>query len=257
MKFIALGTNGFIPSHGRQTTSFLFFSDDSAVILDTGTGFGRILQKDILSILCRYSYIDIFLTHLHLDHTCGLPYLASLLDLRIKFRLFVPGKPFIDVDGKSALQKLVGPPFFSLKLSELTNIVEINEVITPYLRLDSRIFSFIRLKHDGGSMGVKLNEDFAFITDTVVDHYSLPFIRNVRFLFHEVWQNYPTPGQNRHSDFQSIKVLLSQTNVNTLVPIHLNPNWSPNELEDVFASSTGLPFRVLLPRESFEYSMNL
>ena len=67
MRIVFLGTGGYHPNKRRHTASILL--PDIGVALDAGTGFFRV-QETIKS-----ANLDIFLTHAHLDHICGLTFL--------------------------------------------------------------------------------------------------------------------------------------------------------------------------------------
>ena len=67
MRVVFLGTGGYHPNERRHTASVLL--PDAGVALDAGTGFFRV-QNAIQS-----STLDVFLTHAHLDHVCGLTFI--------------------------------------------------------------------------------------------------------------------------------------------------------------------------------------
>lgn len=66
MQLVFLGTGGYHPDERRHTARLL--SADIGVALDAD-GFFRV-QKAI-----RCSTLDVFLTHAHLDHICGLTFI--------------------------------------------------------------------------------------------------------------------------------------------------------------------------------------
>ncbi len=46
VNLIPLGTNGLLPALGRQTQCHLALTDDAAIMLDAGTGVGRLLEPE-------------------------------------------------------------------------------------------------------------------------------------------------------------------------------------------------------------------
>jgi ribonuclease Z len=64
MKLILLGTNGFLPTDNAQTACFLL--PEPGILLDAGSGLYRL--PDYL----QTTSLDIYLSHAHGDHTCGL-----------------------------------------------------------------------------------------------------------------------------------------------------------------------------------------
>jgi glyoxylase-like metal-dependent hydrolase (beta-lactamase superfamily II) len=103
MKIIPLGVNGFVPTFGRQTTSFLALTATDAILLDAGTGVARLFEPQISSLLERYKDFHIVLSHYHLDHVVGLAYLAGkVIDKPIV--IHAPAPPIVDADPENALQ---------------------------------------------------------------------------------------------------------------------------------------------------------
>ena len=64
MKLIFLGTGGYHPNERRHTASVLL--PEEGIALDAGTGFFRVQGR------LKTPGLDVFLTHGHLDHICGL-----------------------------------------------------------------------------------------------------------------------------------------------------------------------------------------
>ena len=72
---IILGGGGWFPAHGRQTACALLRDGDSAIMIDAGTGVGRLVERP--ELLDGIERLDILLTHFHLDHVAGLAYLPG------------------------------------------------------------------------------------------------------------------------------------------------------------------------------------
>src|SRR3984885_16320075 len=71
MRVEFLGTGGFYPNERRHTTCVLI--PEAGVVLDAGTGFFRVISR------IETPELDIFLSHAHLDHVVGLPFLLTSL----------------------------------------------------------------------------------------------------------------------------------------------------------------------------------
>lgn len=69
MKLRVLGCSGGVAA-GLSTTSYLI---DDDILLDVGTGVGDLSMAELLEIK------DVFITHSHMDHICGLPLIADTL----------------------------------------------------------------------------------------------------------------------------------------------------------------------------------
>src|SRR4051812_38085522 len=111
-----LGTNGFFPTYGRQTQSYLVRRDGRPFVLDAGTGLGRLLEPALAALLQGLDRLDILLTHYHLDHTVGLSYLTAVAE-KLPVRIWAPAPPLVDGD-PSALQRLIAPLLFPLTLEQ-------------------------------------------------------------------------------------------------------------------------------------------
>ncbi len=79
LNFIFFGVRGSYPvsekrfiKYGGNTTSLLIESDEGTFIIDAGSGI--INAGEYLSKKSNIKKLDIFLTHLHIDHIIGLPF---------------------------------------------------------------------------------------------------------------------------------------------------------------------------------------
>ena len=71
-----LGSGGFAPSAVRETACALVRDGPRALLLDAGSGVRRLVTDPWY--LEGVTHVDVVLTHFHLDHVCGLPYLCAL-----------------------------------------------------------------------------------------------------------------------------------------------------------------------------------
>jgi glyoxylase-like metal-dependent hydrolase (beta-lactamase superfamily II) len=165
---IPLGTNGFIPSFGRQTMSFLLVADGAALLLDAGSGAGRLLEPGVAPLLRDCELLDVVLTHYHLDHVIGLSYLPGIWRGR-RVRLWAPAAPLVDAQPADALDRLFAPPLFPLRLSELPLAVEVHAYTGAELAIGPWRLRCRRQLHPGGSVALRFGDVFAYVTDTAVD----------------------------------------------------------------------------------------
>jgi ribonuclease Z len=85
--FAFLGTSGAVPSLGRDNTSIVFVGPGGAVLLDCG---GSPIQKLMLAAVDPMVLERVIITHLHVDHSYGLPSLVrnlGLLGRRVPLRV--------------------------------------------------------------------------------------------------------------------------------------------------------------------------
>lgn len=253
MKIIPLGTKGYIPTFGRHTMSFLIFDNESLFLIDAGTGLSRLNEPQIMNIINRYEKVNIILSHYHLDHITGLPYLAGIIP-NTKFSIYLPSKPFVDIEGISAIKTFLNPPFFSLDIQSFPNFSSSHNVTSPIFKIDKHKFEFIRLNHEGGSMGIKINNTISYITDTTADTNIIDFIKDSKILLHEVWMTQQEVAlkpndATRHSIYENVIDIMKKSNISKLVPIHLNPAWTEDNIYNIFRDKIVDGIEVIFPIE--------
>ena len=163
--------------------------------------------------------------------------------------------PFVDVAGKSAINKFLNPPFFSLNISSFPNFQNAIEITNSVLEINNHKFEFIRLNHDGGSMGIKIDNTISYITDTSVSDKIYSFIKGSKIVLHEVWlvekEIIIKPNDaKRHSVYEHVINILQKSKVQKLIPIHLNPNWNDNDIRRIFTEKQIDGLEVIIPNES-------
>ncbi len=110
MHVTLLGTRGWMPGDRRETTCFACRDGDVLFILDAGTGLRRLLDPAGADLLADVSEVHLFLTHFHLDHTCGLAYLPGVLPGR-KLVIHAAAAEITGVDPEGAVAGLLRHPY--------------------------------------------------------------------------------------------------------------------------------------------------
>ncbi len=258
MEWIPLGTNGFFPSFGRETMSFLVIADDRALLLDAGTGVGRLAEPELAKRLASCERLDVILTHYHLDHVVGLSYLPALWQKGLQ--VHAPQAPLVDAPARASLERLVSPPFFPKTLAAHEPPV----VVVPYAARDLVVGPFeLRLRrqrHAGGSVGIRIGSNLAYVTDSEVDEGTLDLAGGVDTLLHEVWWTDAEAAAagfapNGHSWAGGVADLANRAGVRCLSPVHHHPRRGPAEIgalaRDLAAASV---CDVRLAREGQTYA---
>lgn len=259
MHWAPLGTNGFFPSYGRHTMSFLVLTDDAALLLDAGTGIGRLAEPDWQERLRRHDTLHIVLTHYHLDHVVGLTYLAGMWQRPVK--LYAPSDPLVDAKAPTALAELLRPPYFPRHLDQLEFPVEITPFGGENLEVAGLELSFRRQRHPGGSVGVRVGQNLTYVTDTEVDERTIDFAHRSHTLLHEVWatdEEAADPGfePRGHSWTGGVAVIAQRAKVQRLVPVHHHPLRSNEDVLEVAAElDRGDAFEVAVVDEGEVYSV--
>ncbi len=258
MRWIPLGTNGFFPSFGRQTMSFLVLAGDEALLLDAGTGVGRLAEPALAARLGTCTGLDVLLTHYHLDHVVGLSYLRTLWAGPLT--IHAPEPPLVDAPARESLARLIGPPFFPRPLANHAPPIEVAPYTRERLTIGAFELALRRQRHDGGSVGVRLGSELAYVTDTELDESTIGFATGVHTLLHEVWwsdEEAAAAGfiSNGHSWAGGVADLANRAGVRRLAPVHHHPRRGPAELErlaDRLAAAADC--EVLLAAEGSEHS---
>ena len=223
MKLLFLGTAGYHPNEQRQTTCLML--PEAGIVLDAGTGLFRI--RDHL----RTPWLDIFVSHAHLDHTFGL---TALLDA-----LFEKDVERVTVHGEASKLAAIERHLFAPEIFPVAPPFKARPLEQGLWFCDggARVMHF-PLEHPGGSIGYRFDwhasgdnpaRSLAFITDTTsrgeASSY-LPFIREVDLLVHEC--NF-RDGQEAwaektgHSSTTPVARLAAAAGVKRLVLMHFNP----------------------------------
>ena len=252
-RLIPLGTNGYLPSFGRQTMSFLLAAPGAALLLDAGSGVARLAEQAAREALAGVERLDILLTHYHLDHVVGLSYLPGVAS-GLPVRIFAPAPP-LTAFGTEALDRLLAPPLFPVPIHRWPMPVEVVPFAGAALEIGPFAVRVRAQKHPGGSVGVRVGDRLAYITDTILDRSTEEFVRGVETLLHEVWLDdaqaaLDDAGRAGHSSASPVAALARAAGVGRLVPIHHHPRRSPEELaalRDALAEGAGCP--VELPVE--------
>ncbi len=243
---VALGTNGYFPSFGRQTMSFLVLGGERALLLDAGSGVARLIEPGPAALVAPAAGLDIILSHYHLDHVVGLSFLPAVWR-RGPVRLFAPAFPLVDAEPEETLERLLSPPLFSSSLSRFPGPVEIVAVREEEFEADGARIRVWRQNHPGGSIGVRVGNDLAYMTDTTVGPDSPAGAAGVSLLIHEVWSTDEEAAEaaaKGHSHVSAVAELARQARVRQLLAVHHHPKRSNAELAAIakrLAELAGIP----------------
>jgi ribonuclease BN (tRNA processing enzyme) len=237
-----LGSGGFIPTGRRETSSLLLLPEggDTAIVVDAGTGIRRLITDRAL--LAGRTRVDVLLTHFHIDHVCGLPYLTELDDLDV--RIAGPGAALYDIPTADVLARLFTQPIMPVSLLELG--IPVGELapgetdvggITVRARRQDR--------HTDPTLGLRFGDALVWCTDTEDDPGTVEFARGARVLGHDAWGPPAAPG---HAEPAGAAQLAVDAGAERLVLIHVPPAADEADLHgragavhrDVTVASDGL-----------------
>ena len=188
MELVVLGSGGLVPTPKRATTSMALRVGDDLWLFDAGTGLARLGEPGFRHLIPKTGIIHLWLSHLHLDHTVGLTFMTALW--RNLTVIHVPDSASTQF-GPEVLDRLVAPPFFPHRLSEFEVEVRVEFLDPeggPVRTAGSAVTVSAREQtHAGGSLGFRVGDALAFLTDTAYDTGAVSFVRGVQVLVHEAW----------------------------------------------------------------------
>lgn len=230
MKLWVLGTQGWVPTERRATTCFAVEDDRRLLIFDAGTGIGRFLAPEFKALLDRSDQVHLFLTHYHLDHTCGLAYLPALFPEQ-GLTIHAPAKELSGFDPRAALAELMRPPYNPRPLADFAGVT-IEEVLPGEQEIAGHRFRVRVQQHSQATLAYRLDDAFVLATDTVIDPETAIFAHGAGLLLHEAWyssgdgRGVPpslAAGFAAHSEATSAAALAARAGVERLLLMHLNP----------------------------------
>ncbi|HEX9800646.1 MAG TPA: MBL fold metallo-hydrolase [Thermoanaerobaculia bacterium] len=239
LALVPLGTNGYFPSHGRQTMAFLVAAPGVALLLDAGSGVARLAEAGPARHLHGVETLEVLLTHYHLDHVVGLSFLPGVV-AGLSVRIHAPVAPLVAA-GTEALDRLLAPPLFPVRLHRWPLPVEVAPYSGSRLEIAGLSLALRAQKHPGGSVGVRVGDALAYVTDTTLDLATIDFVRGVGTLLHEVWLDDAEAaatdvGASGHSAAGAVAELARAARVGRLCPVHHHPRRDEEALERLIAS---------------------
>jgi len=207
MRATILGSGGWFGCEARETACTLVRDGERALLLDAGSGLPRARLDGVREL-------HIVLTHFHLDHVSGLMAVPSL-----------PVVPTIWAPGQLAYGRAseeILAPLRSRPLAAFTP-----EQLGPVRELEPRqtiggfdVAARMQERHWDPTVGLRVGDFLALITDTAYDPGTAPFARGVSHLLHEAWSLEGTEGDASAADAARV---FREAGAGTLTLIHLHP----------------------------------
>jgi ribonuclease BN (tRNA processing enzyme) len=190
------------------------------VILDAGTGIYR--ARDLI----QTEHLDIFLSHVHLDHCVGLTFLYDVLWEKKVSRVTVHvAESKISTIKNALFHRDLFPVQPNFEIVPLEDSVSLHDGV--------RLQSF-PVEHPGGAHGFRLDQlsphrtSIAYVTDTLASLQAgyLSSIKGVDSLIHECY--FPDGWEDRakltgHSCLTPVAEVAAQSNAKRLFLVHVNP----------------------------------
>ena len=223
-----------MPTDARETTSIYVRDGEHVLVIDAGTGFRRLVSDP--SLLDGVRSIAVVLTHFHIDHLMGLPFLYDLERVPLR-EIWAAGLALESVRAEEFVHRLVDPPFMPPAGGLPGEVRELEPPagsIGPFA-IDVRI----QRKHPNPTLALKVNGELLVCTDTEYDEGNVAFARGGRVLCHDAFS---VSGQERnHTRAEDAARLAAAAEVERLVLIHLNPDVDEDALlraaQPIFAAT--------------------
>jgi len=180
------GTRGSIASAGSATQRYggntaavqVTGRDGTVLVLDAGTGIREITGS--LSPALRR--IDIFLSHLHMDHIQGLGFFAPMFMPSLEVHLW--GPPSATLDLRRRLTRYLSPPLFPISLRDLSSHVALHNAPDQPVRIGGLEVTAAEVIHPGPTVGYRIRENGTSIA-YIPDHE--PALGNASFPDSAAW----------------------------------------------------------------------
>ncbi len=231
MRLTLLGTQGWVPGDVRETTCFAVEDGRRLLLVDAGTGFGRLVTPRFRHLVEERTELHLLLTHYHLDHVCGLAYLPAVLAGR-SLTVHAPAASVTGVDPHAALEGLVRQPYNPKPWGDLAGVT-LNELHAGDNDVAGHRVRVRAQRHSDTSVAYRLDDALVVATDTMADPATAEFAAGAGVLLHEAWYVGEGPGPDvpeglragyaAHSEARAVARLAAAAGVGRLVLIHLNP----------------------------------
>jgi phosphoribosyl 1,2-cyclic phosphodiesterase len=129
MKVTLWGCRGSIPApgmethrYGGETACVEVEADGHVLVLDAGSGARKLGAK----LAGRVERLDLFLTHLHMDHILGLGFCAPARLPGVEMHIWGPASATLTLQQR--LNRYLSPPLFPVYLRDMSSVVQLHEV---------------------------------------------------------------------------------------------------------------------------------
>lgn len=216
MKITFLGTNGWYSDKMGNTPSVLVESKDCYVIFDAG--YGIAMAPDYMK---KDKPVYLFISHMHLDHICGLHVLPHFnfkrgLEVISTAEMYKDFKKITDHPFMSPLKDMSYPASY--------RAAKIGHNITPIE------FDCLPLKHVDHTVGFRVrlkNKIITYCCDTAICDNDLKLANKADILIHECSFLSGMKSYWGHSTPEEAAQLAKKAQVKKLFLTHFSPNLFP------------------------------
>ena len=276
MRIRVWGCRGSLASPGPETVRYggntssveVRLQDGTLIILDAGTGI-RALGRHIAGLTAGsvppsapsgipgplsnlapqepIKKINLFLSHLHLDHVEGIGFFSALWNPDVELHVWGPPSPLRSLQDRIAT--LMSPPLFPVHLADVPCRPIYHDVPDEEMQLGSATVYVQPVAHRGSTVGFRIEENgrsFAYIPDHEpalgvdlekvepewVSGFSIA--QGADVLFHDsqyTEEEYPNHRAWGHSSIAHTVTFGQMTKASNVVLFHHDPAHSDEQLE--------------------------
>jgi phosphoribosyl 1,2-cyclic phosphodiesterase len=232
--------------YGGNTSCLEVRCGDRVIILDGGTGL-RLLGNELMRS-GNSADLDLFYSHTHFDHICGLPFFAPCYDAQAKIRIWAGHLNGIGIE--AVLNDMMIAPLFPIPMGTFNADISFfdfraGETLVPHSHIQMRTAP---LNHPNGATGFRIEyggKSVAYITDT--EHHPgqpdpnvLQLIDNADIFVYDASYTdaeFPTHEHWGHSTWQEGIRLANLAGVRTFVIFHHDPGHDDAFMDQVAADA--------------------
>jgi phosphoribosyl 1,2-cyclic phosphodiesterase len=244
--------------YGGNTSCVEIRCGERILVFDGGTGL-RLLGNELMRA-GKPADLDLFYSHTHFDHICGLPFFAPCYDPRSRIRIWAGHLNGRDI--KSVLKDMMIEPLFPIPIGIFTARLEFidftaGKKLAPHsgIRLATG-----PLNHPNGATGYRIEfagKVVAYITDTEhrpgdPDHNVLELIKRADLMIYDATYTdaeFPEHKCWGHSTWQEGVRLADAAGVGTLVIFHHDPGHDDAFMDQVAAEAAAVRPGTIVARE--------
>ena len=244
--------------YGGNTSCIEMRCAGHLLIFDGGTGLRQLGHK-----LKAESPLDadLFFTHTHLDHVCGLPFFGPLYKATNSFR-FWAGHLNPELNLREVLGHMMSAPLFPVPLEIFSANITFKdftcgETLSP--RANVTLWT-APLNHPNGATGYRISvgdKAVCYVTDTEhvpgeLDRNILGLIEDTDLLIYDCTytdDEFPRFVEWGHSTWQEGVRLCDAASVKTLVIFHHDPEHDDGFMDSIAAAAEGVRPGTIIARE--------
>ena len=243
-----LGSAGWMPRAGQETSCFLLETPEQLIVLDAGTGVANLgLAAEALRM---HDHVSVLLSHYHLDHLVGLMYLKRFVaDKRVD--VYGPGKPVYPQTTEGYVGAMLQSALYSSGPFGFAREVRYHDYGGQDFRVGDLPVAVRPQSHSAPSFELRLGDLVTYATDTSFDAAAWEDCMPSKLLLHECWQL--GAGDPRHTSVETLAAGLPRERFGRVLLVHHNPSW--DEVERAEVERTAACHGMELARDGMEIAL--